>query len=107
LEHPANGLSDWFPSFNTKKVVGNDKAFQLAGSGDIPVPGFNASPELATGKSPEPANKNVCATSVGCGRLEMDIVSHDVKKSFGLLLKKDGYVLEQLYSPLVVRTAGA
>jgi predicted nucleotidyltransferase len=36
--------------------------------------------------------------------LEMDIVSHDVKKFFGLLLKKNGYVLEQLYSPLVVRT---
>jgi predicted nucleotidyltransferase len=37
-------------------------------------------------------------------RLEMDIVSHDVKKFFGLLLKKNGYVLEQLFSPLTVRT---
>ena len=36
--------------------------------------------------------------------LEMDIVSHDVKKFFGLLLKKNGYVLEQLYSPLTVHT---
>jgi uncharacterized protein len=36
--------------------------------------------------------------------LEMDIVSHDVRKSFRLLLKKNGYVLEQLFSPLVVRT---
>ena len=36
--------------------------------------------------------------------LEMDIVSHDAKKFFGLLLKKNGYVLEQLFSPLVVRT---
>lgn len=35
--------------------------------------------------------------------LEMDIVSHDVKKFFGLLLKKNGYVLEQLYSPLIVQ----
>src|SRR6201999_2588682 len=34
----------------------------------------------------------------------MDIVSHDVRKFFGLLLKKNGYVLEQLYSPLVVHT---
>src|ERR1043166_1126010 len=40
----------------------------------------------------------------GEGTLEMDIVSHDVKKFFGLLLKKNGYVLEQLYSPLVVHT---
>src|SRR5438552_14706975 len=36
--------------------------------------------------------------------LEMDIVSHDVRKFFNLLLKKNGYVLEQLYSPLVVHT---
>src|SRR5512138_2963506 len=36
--------------------------------------------------------------------LEMDIVSHDVRKFFKLLLKKNGYVLEQLFSPLVVRT---
>ncbi len=36
--------------------------------------------------------------------LEMDIVSHDVKKFFNLLLKKNGYVLEQLYSPLLVQT---
>ena len=34
--------------------------------------------------------------------LEMDIVSHDVRKFFKLLLKKNGYVLEQLFSPLVV-----
>ena len=36
--------------------------------------------------------------------LEMDIVSHDVRKFFALLLKKNGYVLEQLFSPLVVQT---
>jgi predicted nucleotidyltransferase len=37
--------------------------------------------------------------------LEMDIVSHDARKFFGLLLKKNGYVLEQLFSPLVVQTS--
>jgi predicted nucleotidyltransferase len=37
--------------------------------------------------------------------LEIDLVTHDVKKFFGLLLKKNGYVLEQLYSPLVVQTS--
>lgn len=36
--------------------------------------------------------------------LELDIVSHDVRKFAKLLLKKNGYVLEQLYSPLVVHT---
>jgi predicted nucleotidyltransferase len=35
--------------------------------------------------------------------LEMDIVTHDLKKFFGLLLKKNGYVLEQLFSPLIVQ----
>lgn len=36
--------------------------------------------------------------------LEMDIVSHDLRKFLGLLLKPNGYVLEQLLSPLVVHT---
>src|SRR6266540_5046057 len=36
--------------------------------------------------------------------LEMDIVSHDVRKSFGLLLKKNGYLLEPLCSPLIIHT---
>jgi uncharacterized protein len=34
--------------------------------------------------------------------LEIDLVTHDSRKFFGLLLKKNGYVLEQLYSPLVI-----
>lgn len=37
--------------------------------------------------------------------LEIDLVTHDVKKFFGLLLKKNGYVMEQLFSPLVLRTS--
>ena len=36
--------------------------------------------------------------------LEMDIVSHDARKFIGMLLKKNGYVLEQLLSPLVFLT---
>jgi predicted nucleotidyltransferase len=38
--------------------------------------------------------------------LELDLVTHDVKKFFDLLLRRNGYVLEQLYSPLVVQTTG-
>ncbi|MBA4104818.1 MAG: nucleotidyltransferase [Pirellula sp.] len=34
--------------------------------------------------------------------LEMDLVTHDAKKFFGLMLKNNGYVLEQLFSPLIV-----
>jgi len=36
--------------------------------------------------------------------LEIDLVTHDAGKFFGLLLRRNGYVLEQLFSPLVVRT---
>lgn len=38
--------------------------------------------------------------------IELDLVTHDVKKFFRLLLKKNGYVLEQLYSPIVVHSTG-
>jgi hypothetical protein len=36
--------------------------------------------------------------------VEMDLVTHDALKFFLMLLKRNGYVLEQLYSPLVVHT---
>ena len=39
--------------------------------------------------------------------LELDLVTHDVKKFFGLMLRRNGYVLEQLWSPLVVTTTPA
>ena len=34
--------------------------------------------------------------------LEIDLVTHDAEKFFRLMLKRNGYVLEQIYSPLVV-----
>jgi predicted nucleotidyltransferase len=37
--------------------------------------------------------------------VEVDLVTHDARKFFLLMLKKNGYVLEQLYSPLVNRTS--
>lgn len=37
--------------------------------------------------------------------LEIDLVTHDAAKFFRLMLKKNGYVLEQLLSPLVVHTS--
>ncbi|AJT68016.1 hypothetical protein T261_6404 [Streptomyces lydicus] len=36
--------------------------------------------------------------------LEMDLVTHDLRKFARLLLRRNGYVLEQLLSPLVVHT---
>jgi uncharacterized protein len=35
--------------------------------------------------------------------LEIDLVTQEVKKFFELLLKKNGYVLEQLFSPIVLK----
>lgn len=35
----------------------------------------------------------------------MDLVTHDLRKFVRLMLKPNGYVLEQLLSPLVVRTS--
>ena len=39
--------------------------------------------------------------------MEIDLVTHDARKFFGLLLKPNGYVLEQVLSPLIVRTTRA
>jgi len=49
-----------------------------------------------------PGRETIEVSAVRDG-LEIDLVTHDVKKFFGLLLKKNGYVLEQLYSPLILR----
>ena len=51
----------------------------------------------------EPGEETVEKSGVHDG-LELDLVTHDAKKFFGLLLKKNGYVLEQLVSPLIVFT---
>lgn len=37
--------------------------------------------------------------------LEIDYVTHDLRKFVLMMLRRNGYVLEQLYSPLVVRTS--
>ena len=52
----------------------------------------------------EPGRETVESSRVWEGR-EIDLVTHDARKFFKLLLKKNGYVLEQLFSPLIVRTS--
>lgn len=37
------------------------------------------------------------------GDLQIDLVSHEVRKYLGLLVKNNGYILEQVFSPLVVQ----
>ena len=51
----------------------------------------------------DPGRETIESSGVREG-LELDLVTHDVRKFFGLLLRKNGYVLEQLYSPLVLHT---
>jgi hypothetical protein len=71
-----------------------DSDFDLRGCHVLPVRevvGFDAGRETVEVSAEE-------------GGFELDLVTHDARKFFGLLLKKNGYVLEQLYSPLVVHT---
>src|SRR5205814_3041664 len=51
----------------------------------------------------DPGRETVECSETRAG-IELDLVTHDARKFFLLLLKKNGYVLEQLYSPLVVHT---
>jgi uncharacterized protein len=37
--------------------------------------------------------------------LELDLVTHELKKFMGLMLKRNGYVLEQLLSPIVIQSS--
>ena len=49
----------------------------------------------------DPGGETVERSGVHDG-IEIDLVTHDARKFFGLMLKNNGYVLEQLLSPLVV-----
>lgn len=91
-----------------EKVVGlevRDETIQQ----EMIVPPESLHKEMISPNDPYPCSSSSLALA-GDGQfakgraLEMDIVSHDVRKFFGLLLKKNGYVLEQLFSPLIVHT---
>ena len=51
-----------------------------------------------------PGRETVEVSTVVDG-LEIDLVTHDAAKLFAMVLKKNGYVLEQAFSPLVLRTS--
>src|SRR5262245_30142544 len=72
-----------------------DSDYDLRGAHVLPLPeviGLGGGPETIEALREEAS-------------LELELVTHDAKKFFGLLLKKNGYVLEQLYSPLVIHTS--
>src|SRR5436189_745081 len=72
-----------------------DSDYDLRGAHILPL-------QEIVGLEPGPATLEVADIIEG---LELDLVTHDIGKFFGLLLKKNGYVLEQLTSPLVVQTS--
>ncbi len=51
-----------------------------------------------------PKQETVSISDVQQG-VELDLVTHDVHKFFLMLLKRNGYVLEQLYLPLVITSS--
>ncbi|MFJ6014072.1 DNA polymerase beta superfamily protein [Streptomyces sp. NPDC092952] len=50
--------------------------------------------------------EETCSRMWDADGVEMDLVTHDLRKFVRLMLKPNGYVLEQLLSPLVVHTGG-
>ncbi len=58
-------------------------------------------PREVVGLDPGPETLEISRKEDG---LELDLVTHDARKFFSLMLRKNGYVLEQLHSPLVVHT---
>ncbi|HTE16892.1 MAG TPA: nucleotidyltransferase domain-containing protein [Armatimonadota bacterium] len=71
-----------------------DSDFDLRGSHLLPGAAFWG---LASPRETEEPNVETDAGLV-------EVVTHDLRKFVGLLLKRNGYVLEQLTSPLVVHT---
>jgi predicted nucleotidyltransferase len=71
-----------------------DSDYDLRGSHVLPV-------REVVGLDP---GRETIETSSEDDAFELDLVTHDAKKFFGLLLKKNGYVLEQVFSPLVVHS---
>lgn len=52
----------------------------------------------------EPVQESLTNSVIRNG-LEIDLVTHDVRKFFSLLLRKNGYVLEQIFSPWIVQSS--
>lgn len=72
-----------------------DSDYDIRGAHSIP---------LAEAVSLWPAQHDTVQVSGVRDGLEIDLVTHDIRKFFGLMLKKNGYVMEQVFSPLIVRT---
>lgn len=94
-EHPYPLLFATISGAHLYGFPSADSDFDLRGVHLLPL---NKVVGLQTGE------ETIDCTSMREG-MEIDLVTHDVKKFFQLMLKKNGYVLEQLLSPLVVATS--
>jgi uncharacterized protein len=71
-----------------------DSDYDLRGVHILPI-------ETIVGLTP---GKETIETSQNFPTLELDLVTHEIQKFMGLMLKKNGYVLEQLLSPIVLHS---
>ena len=71
-----------------------DSDYDLRGVHILPI-------ETIVGLTP---GKETIETDRNFPTLELDLVTHELQKFMGLMLKKNGYVLEQLLSPIVLHT---
>jgi len=97
-EHPRQLLFATISGAHLYGFPSPDSDFDLRGAHVLAVPEV-----LRLDRGLETIELSNKATAQADG-IEFDIVSHDIRKFFALLLKKNGYVLEQLYSPLVIHT---
>ena len=102
---PADLTPNRFPELSSDRLAGT----ATLGEGCVPVRGEAHRDRLHAGKRGEmPGTKAVRDETVQGSRviegLEMDSVSHDLRKFFQLLLKKNGLVLKRLNLPPIVHT---
>ena len=93
--HPYNLLFATVSGAHLYGFPSPDSDYDLRGVHILPA-------EEALGLLPKRETIEVKGTR---GGVEMDLVTHDVLKFFSMLLKRNGYVLEQLYSPLIVQSS--
>ena len=93
-EHPYPLLFTTISGAHLYGFPSSDSDFDLRGAHLLP---------LADVLGLKPGEETVEKSGIHNG-LEIDLVTHDIKKFMGLMLKKNGYVLEQLLSPLIVHT---
>ena len=72
---------------------------------DFDLRGSHVLPGAAFWRLDSPRETEEPKVETGAGLTEL--VTHDLRKFVGLLLKRNGYVLEQVTSPLVVQTTAA